>query len=288
MEDGVIFSDESGHDNNNRFGAICTVSGNRKNLIELHKTLEKIIVSFNKNEIKFKEVKGAIKLNIAKQFVVEGLNNIQSKKIKTHILVWDKQDNRHTVINRCDNENLKRMYYHILKQVKIDWRYINNWSFYPDELTSINWKDDIVKYIENTKLHNDSDLFKSVSNFRFPNYQKATEKDSVLMFNIQLADLFAGIVRNSREKKIEYETFLKNQKNQIPLFEQELSSISANLKPKLELMQYFKDECSKRKLGVSFSKNNYFETHNKRENIFIWHYSPISEYDKAPTKIKKT
>jgi len=86
MEDGVIFSDESGHDNDNRYGAICTVSGHRKNLIELHKTLEKIIVSFNKNEIKFKEVKGAVKLDIAKQFMVEGLNQIHLKyKLKNKI-----------------------------------------------------------------------------------------------------------------------------------------------------------------------------------------------------------
>lgn len=287
MEDGIIFSDESGHDNDNRYGAICTVSGYKKNLIELHKTLGKIITSFDTNEIKFKEVKGAVKLDIAKQFVVEGLNHIKSKNIKAHILVWDKHDKRHTIQNRCDNENLKRMYYHILKQVKIDWKYINNWSFYPDELTSINWKDDVVKYIENTKLNNESDLFKSVSNFRFPNYQKALEKDSELMFNIQLADLFAGIVRNSREKKIEYREFLKSKQNQIPLFEEQLYSISSNLKPKLELMHYFKNECSKRKLGVSFSKKSYFETFNKKENIFIWHYSPQSELDKAPTKLKK-
>ena len=131
-------------------------------------------------------------------------------------------------------------------------------------------------------------MFKSVSNFRFPNYQNASEKDSALMFNIQLADLFAGIVRNSREKKIEYDTFLKSQKKQISFFEEKLPSVSSNLKPKLELMQFFKNECSKRKLGVSFSKNYYFETFNKKENIFIWHYSPISDFDKAPTKIKKS
>ena len=287
MEDGIIFSDESGHDSDNRYGAICTVSGHRKNLIELHKTLEKIIVSFNKNEIKFKEVKGGLKLNIAKQFIVEGLNQIHLKNIRVHIIVWDKHDKRHTVQNRCDNENLKRMYYKILKEVKIDWKYLNNWSFYPDELTSINWKDDIIKYIENTKLYNESDLFKSVSNFRFPNYQNAIEKNSELMFNIQLADLFAGIVRNSREKNIEYGVFIKSNQNQISIFEDVTINISPNLKPKLELMQHFKDECSKRNLGVSFSKNNYFDTHSKRTNISIWHYSPQSELDKAPTKLKK-
>ena len=53
MNDGVIFSDESGQDNENRYGAICTISGYRKNLIVLHKNLEAIISNYAKSEIKF-------------------------------------------------------------------------------------------------------------------------------------------------------------------------------------------------------------------------------------------
>ncbi len=287
MNRGVIFSDESGQDNDNRYGAICTISGYRKNLISLHQSLESIMIKHSKNEIKFKDVKGDLKLRIAKEFVNEGLNQVYSKNIKVHTLVWDKQDIRHNVQNRCDVENLKRMYYKILKEVKKGWEYINDWSFYPDELTSVDWSNDVVKYIENTKLLNNSELFNSVSSFKFPNYQQAIEKDSELMFNIQLADLFAGIIRNSRQRNKKYISFIESKKNQISLFEEDRRSISSNLKPKLELMNYFKEESSKRKLGVSFSTNNYFETFNKKNNIFIWQYQPKSEYDKAPIKIKK-
>ncbi|TXD48039.1 DUF3800 domain-containing protein [Polaribacter sp. IC073] len=288
MDRGVIFSDESGQDNDNRYGAICTVSGYRKNLISLHQCLETIMTDYSKSEIKFKDVKGGLKLKIAKEFVVQGLNEIDSKNIKIHVLVWDKQDARHNIQNRCDIQNLKRMYYKILKEVKKDWSYINDWSFYPDEFTAINWQDDIVKYVEKTKLFNNSELFDAVSQFKFPNYQKAVEKDSKLMYNIQLTDLFAGIVRGSRLNSKEYIQYLENQKNQISLFKENSISISSNLKPKLELMHYFKEESSKRKLGVGFKENNYFETFNKKNNIFIWHYKAKSEYDKAPIKVKKT
>lgn len=289
MNNGVIFSDESGQDNDNRYGAVCTLSGYRKNLIELHHNLEAIMIRYSKNEIKFKDVKGGLKLKIAKEFIAEGLNQIYSKSIKVHVLVWDKQDNRHNIQNRCDVENLKRMYYKVLKEVKKDWNYINDWSFYPDELTSIDWYNDIVKYIENTKILNHSELFNSVSSFKFPNYQRAVEKDSELMYNIQLTDLFAGIVRNSRQNSKEYISFTEANKNQIALqlFDVNSVSISSNLKPKLELMNYFKEESAKRKLGISFNTNKYFETFNKKNSIFIWHYQPKSEYDKAPIKTKK-
>jgi len=209
MSEGVIFSDESGWDNENRYGVICTISGLRINLLELHKALELIIKKYNRNEIGFKKVKGETSLNLAKDFLEVGLNYINNKNIKVHVLVWDKQDDRHSVRNRCDVENLKRMYYKILKQVQNDWNYIDNWSFYPDEINLIDWENDIVKYIKNTKVHNNSELFKTVNKFNFPNYKKTKEKSSKAMYNIQLADLFAGIVRTSRNKSKEFSKHLK-------------------------------------------------------------------------------
>ena len=59
--------------------------------------------------------------------------------------------------------------------------------------------------------------------------------------------------------------------------------ISKNLKPKFELMYEFKKLADSYKLGMSLKTNKYFKTHNCKKNIFIWHYSPQSEYDKAPT-----
>lgn len=286
MNEGVIFSDESGWDNDNRYGAICTISGTRLNLLELHKELELLIKSNNRNEIGFKKVKGSASLKLAKEFIDIGINYINNKKIKAHILVWDKQDKRHSIQNRCDVENLKRMYYKILKEVQNDWKYINNWSFYPDELTLVDWEDDIIKYIKSTKLFNNSELFSTVYKFNFPNYKNTKEKSSRAMYNIQLADLFAGIIRTSRNKSKELSHHLNSKSKNLNLFEDGVLNLSKNLIPKLDLLHHFKNKCSANSLGVNFSKNNYFDTFNKKNNIIIWHYYPKSEFDKAPTRKK--
>ena len=60
--------------------------------------------------------------------------------------------------------------------------------------------------------------------------------------------------------------------------------ISKNLRPKLELMNFFYVEASRARLGVNFSVNKYFITFSKKTNIFIQHYIPQSEFDKAPVK----
>lgn len=287
MSEGVIFSDESGQDNENRYGAICTISGIRTNLLELHQELEFLIKSNNKNEIGFKKVKGGSNLKLAKEFIDIGINYVSNKKVKIHILIWDKQDKRHSIKNRCDVENLKRMYYKILKEVKNDWNYINNWSFYPDELTSVDWENDIIKFMKNTKLYNNSELFNTVSKFNFPNYKNTEEKSSKAMYNIQLADLFAGIIRASRNKSKEFSSYQKSKIKNLNLFEEDKLIISKNLIPKLHLLNHFKNKCSENSLGVNFSKNNYFDTFNKRNNIIIWHYYPKSELDIAPVRKKK-
>jgi hypothetical protein len=284
MSGGVIFSDESGQDNSNRYAAICTVSGLRKNLLKVHNELKQVLDKHDKQEIKFKSIKGGAKLKLGKEFLEVGLNKIESKKIRVHILVWDKHDQRHSIPNRCDIENLKRMYYKVIKEVNKDWKYIDNWSFYPDEYSAIDWNEDIVKYIGNTKIYKNSELFKQVSNFKFPNYQRTEEKDSKIMLNIQLADLLAGIVRNSRSNSLKYQQLINNKKKQFTLFPSEEEKISSNLKPKLELMHFFKKKASDKGLGVGFSKSKYFDTYNKKHNLFIWHYTPKSKFDKAPKK----
>lgn len=43
MKNGVIFSDESGQDANHRYGVICTISGLRKNLLDLHFELQELL-----------------------------------------------------------------------------------------------------------------------------------------------------------------------------------------------------------------------------------------------------
>lgn len=101
---------------------------------------------------------------------------------------------------------------------------------------------------------------------------------------IQLADLFAGIVRTSRICSREYESFAYKAPEQYALFEVESLEISNNLKPKLQLMKHFKDVADKKSLGINFTANKYFTVYNKQKNIFILHYEPQGDYDKAPVK----
>ena len=101
-----IFSDESGQDGNNRYGSLATISGSSENTKALNLELGNILQNYNKKEIKFKKVKNQSSKTIASQFLDKSIEYIKRGKIKVHVLVWDKQDSRHAVQNRCDIEKL--------------------------------------------------------------------------------------------------------------------------------------------------------------------------------------
>lgn len=285
MKNGVIFSDESGQDANHRYGVICTISGLRKNLLDLHFELQELLKKTKSSEFKFKKVKGVDSLSLAKDMVDVGIKYINLRKIWLHIIVWDKKDSRHKVIGRNDDANLCRMYYHLIKNLHRDWKQIDNWSFYPDEYSAINWENDLVQYLRKTSFYQTKDLFEEIRDKKFPNYLKVEEKKSEMMNIIQLSDLFAGVVRTSRDNSEKFQLYLEETSQQLNLFPPEKEiKISKNLRPKLELLKYFKNKTSENKLGVNFSENKYFKTFNKGNNINIWHYLPQSELDKAPVK----
>ncbi len=289
-----IFRDESGWDSDNQYGSLAKVSGTYVHTLELHNALLGILNQHSKKEIKFKDIHNHKTKQIANEFLNTSFEFLNASKIKIHVIVWDKHDSRHKVQNRCDVENLKRMYYHNMKSLLKSWNTETNWHFYPDEFTAIDWQNDVVKYIENTRLYPDNDiqqkLFEVFENVKFPTIKGVKELDSKEFPIIQLADLYAGLVRTSR---MESENFNKwcckqNEKLQPSLFEENIEvEISNSLRPKFELMHEFREKSKTYKLGVNFSKSNYFTTFHDKRNLSIWHYEPQSEYDKAPIKIMK-
>jgi uncharacterized protein DUF3800 len=286
-----IFSDESGQDGSNRYGSLATVSGSSVNTEALNKELNKILSSYNKKEIKFKKVKNQNSKSIASQFIDKSFEYIKRGKIKVHVLVWDKQDSRHSIQDRCDIENLKRMYYKILKNVKTDWNTEVDWRFYPDEFTAIEWREDIVKYLENTPLNKvmaeHPTLFKTFYIPHFAKYTVVKELESDKYPILQLADLYAGIVRTSRTEISFYHWFKEQDYTKPNLFNIEVkTSISNSMRPKYEVMKYFKEKSGIHRLGINLSKHQYFTTFNRRNNICIMHYEPQHELDKAPTRKK--
>jgi len=254
----------------------------------LNSRLQEILDEHNVSEIKFHKVKGFKYSTVATEFIDIGLAEIAKNKIKANVIVWDKQDSRHAVTNRCDIENLKRMYYHNLKNIKLHWRINTTWGFYPDEFSAIKWGS-IIKHIENTRFdksrRTEENLFAEIYNFNFPQYKGYKELDSKMYPLLQLADLFAGVVRTSRDKSKEFKYYLEKKKNQYSLFPiQNEVEIPNNLKPKLKVLDSFKKTSGAYKLGVNFSDEEYFKTFNMSKGIFIQHYEPQGLYDKAPTK----
>ena len=288
----LIFSDESGWDSDNRFGSLAKVSGSFDNTKQLNDVLKKILSTYNKSELKFKDIKSNNSQRIANEFIDNAFQYLKSSRIKIHVLVWDKQDDRHNIQNWCDIENLKRMYYHNLKVLKEHWKIDTNWEFYPDEFTAIDWENDVTKYLNNRELISKENLqynlFNEFKNVRIK-YKKVAELESKRFPIIQLADLFAGLIRTSRaESETFYKWFSDKKLNGQPiLFPTELDYIvSKSLQQKFEVMYEFKTKADTFKLGISLNEKKYFKTFNHRNNIFIWHYEPQSDFDKAPTKIK--
>jgi len=289
-----IFSDESGYDGDNRFASLAKVSGTYEHSLELHNKLKDILARHTKEEIKFKDVHSHKTKSIATEFLSTSFDFLNQSKIKIHVIVWDKLDSRHNIPNRCDIENLKRMYYHNMKALLKSWNTETSWSFYPDEFTAIDWENDIIKYIENTRLNPANDmqqkLFDVFRDVQFPTVKSVRELDSKDYPIIQLADLYAGLVRTSRAESDKYSLWhqLNALQCQPSLFEEDLDvDVSKTLKPKFEVMREFHEKAKKYRLGVNFSDSKYFKTFHDKSNLSIWHYEPQSEFDKAPIKIKK-
>ncbi|MDQ1769360.1 DUF3800 domain-containing protein [Labilibaculum sp. A4] len=284
-----IFTDESGQDADNRFGCIAAISGTKENAEVLNSELQKVLSSYSKKEIKFKNIKNSNSVKIASEFFEICIKYLLGNKIKIHVLVWDKQDARHKVQNRLDNENLKRMYYKLMKYIQEDWHHKGKWCFYPDEYSAIDWRKDIVLFLENTPLGEPKDkehlLFEEMYKSYFAKFKTVKELESHQYPIIQLADLFAGLVRTSRQNPNFYTWYKENENtDQHLLFPQEENTkVSNSMLPKFKLMKELKFLASNSKLGINLSKNKYFTTFNKKNNIVFWHYKPTHELDKAPT-----
>lgn len=280
-----IFSDESGWNKDERFGSLANISGTYQNTKDLNDELKYILNHYKRNEIKFHGIKGFEHQNLAIDFFKKGFEFLKQNKIKVHLLVWDKHDKRHNVKGRSEIENLKRMYFHNLKILKNHWKIDTLWSFFPDEFNKIDWQNDVIKFFNNLRLlKNDPSqlkLFSELKDFRIK-YNNVKELQSNYYPIIQLADLLAGVVRTSRKESDKFNLWLNQNQEQLSLFDKIEENVSKNMIPKYNTMLEFKNLAKKNSMGINFSKNKYFNTYNSKSNIFIWHYEPQSDKDKAP------
>jgi len=288
-ENYLLFSDESGYNGKHRFRSIAIISGPKSILKKLNEELQTILTKYRCSEIKFSKITGHINTKIiAVEFLHLALSYCNLLKIKVHVITWDIKDSRHKIKGRKDIENLKRMYYHILKRAQNNWGEIINWEFYPDEFSAINWQSEVIPYLSNTNLekkdNDDNTLFAILKNTRFPLIYKHNELESDNYPILQLADLFAGMIRYSHEHGKLFNQWLSDIESEDTLFPIKKScNASKNAKHKFYVMKDFKETCKKYKLGVNFSENKYFTTFSNKNGIILWLYKPQGEYDKAPT-----
>jgi hypothetical protein len=286
----LIFSDESGTAGNERYHAIGTVSGSLQDMRTLHKQLGDMLEKHKKSDVKFKKLNGdSTYTKISKEFISLGLEKCHEGIIRINVMVWDTQDRRHSIQGRDDTENFKRMYYHALKVTMKQWNNQLKWEFYPDEHTAINWQE-IADYLSRTNLSRDNKveqtLFGDLINLDFAKIYPPTDSSSPKYHNIQLADLFAGIVRTSHlygQDLIEWR-LVNGSGELLPTVANQDHGLSKGQKAKFEIMSHFKDRAGHHRLGVNLSKNKYFQTFNK--NILLWKYEPQNHLDKAPVKQK--
>ncbi|ODN29825.1 DUF3800 domain-containing protein [Fervidobacterium thailandense] len=283
-----IFMDES-ESEDKRFTSICSISGNPTTLLAKENELRKQLNRFQISELKFSELH---RRNVPKELIytfldIAILSSINGE-IRIDVLTFDKHDSRHNVRGRDDEENLKRMIYHLLRNVCYNWK-AKSFAFYPDQHTNFSRFLEPSKYIELTKLNPLSKKIKDKSLFRdeswFPKVEKVEMKDSKAVAIIQLCDIFAGIHRFSlsRMEKLKY---IKNCRlGQMPMFQpQEIKEESSSEKLRFDIIFYIKEQAEKHKLPISLESKGYLCTHDPKCNLNFWFYSPQSEKDKAPTR----
>jgi len=109
---------------------------------------------------------------------------------------------RHAIRDRDDIANLGIMYYRVLTHTARQWKNVD-WHFHPDTNPEINWQD-IASFLSKTPLLPSttflSSLFDLERDIQSIEFNEIEPTDSLGESLVQLADLFTGMTRFSREE----------------------------------------------------------------------------------------
>lgn len=284
-----IFSDESSS-KSKRYNSVCALSIKSSVFDQLLNDLKEILDKYNITEIKFSETKThKPKVECAREFILTAIKYASDNKLRIDVIIWDMQDTRHSIQGRDDEENFKRMYFHLLRNVVERWK-IFQCNFYPDEKSTFNYNE-ITTYLNSTIYPRKEPfiikLFKEERiNFNFLEVIPQKSEQNPL---IQLADLFAGFGCFSRENADAFKKWKlkRNNVNNYDLFE-DCNKVEENereaIKNRFHIIELIKSECEKSGISISLDTNGYLKTFNPKEKINYWHYEPQGDYDKAPKR----
>lgn len=281
------FSDESSY-NIGRYRSIAMVSLPHRNLDRVDETIHAILEKSDIREFKWKKLNDAKMRFCAIAIVDHVIKQVLGGEFRIDVLTWDTEDSRHKIIGRDDEENFRRMYYHLFKNVlKHRWKHPSLWRFFPDEQGLVDWKN-LKSFIDHELLKTalitpDSDANQILENL--VSLEGITQVQSSECLPTQLCDLFAGMASYSRtsfEKFCEWEI---RDMGQTRLFQDADSvNLSNRDSERCRVLAYFNKLCKDNKLGVSLKSNKGLHTPNPNNPLNFWIYDPQSDLDIAPVK----
>ncbi|MEQ4489385.1 MAG: DUF3800 domain-containing protein [Dehalococcoides mccartyi] len=248
------FGDESGTNDQANYVSIALISGYKDAIDKLTTALIELKPS-SITEMKFYNLNGPNSpyTQYAKESLKTCLNSFISHNIiKVEVLTANKNCNIPCA------ELISRMYYKAILNAREYWIY-PGCQFYPDRLSSMDW-DKLKEIFQNTNILKSSEpLFTPITCIQPVGYHNSTfmpqiqECDSKETPLIQLADIFAGIVRISYENKI------NNRYKRKQLVQKEQSNMFNHFKLKNDIpknhhnsmVNYLHDLCKDNKLSVS-------------------------------------
>lgn len=207
------------------------------------------------------------------------------------VLSWNLGDSRHQVERRDNAANFHRMLFHGLRSVA-DWFGDVEWRWYHDQNTALD-QAELQAFLNNTRGYKalsgmPIDLFGNARHMiRFSKVEQRCSKDVAM---IGLADLLAGAVRHSIWDGSGCVEAYRSRGGQQGFGFEEIAQPEVATKgqiAKREMVGHIREECGRRSLGVSLESTSRLVTHKKGSKLWIWHYEPQGEYDKAPTKDRR-
>jgi len=281
------FSDESSY-NDSRFCSIAALSIPANNVIELQNDLTDILDDSNVTEFKWNKLKGAKYRHCAIKLVEQIFKDLNSKKIRIDVLIWDTHDERHEIIGRDDTQNFERMFFHLHKNLMTRREFESVWHLRPDENTAINWNEinnclgNVGKWI----AYFDHPLLKDYFSKQFYTIKSMKAVSSEKYPLIQIADLFAGLGVYSRKNVPLIKTLRSKEEKQVKLFEKDIPNerISNSEEERFKILNFVHQKSREMKLGVSLKKYGYLKTMNPKNPINFWHYTPQHPEDIAPVR----
>lgn len=275
------YSDESGIFDQ-RYQAIGVVSGPDDELAQLRTALKNILNDENVSELKFVNIvrRKSKTMKVAQRFLTCAVREFAIQtRLRIDVITWGDENSLDVIQSNDRIAKLEDMYHRVLTHIGRQWRQIN-WNFYPDANSQIHWNQ-IISLLNRTSLARfKARLLQLLENndpsqsFKFSSVKELGSSCEPL---IQLADLFAGMARFSREEGEQCVQWLDSWGNKAQLRLSGLlnggysvSDATRTKRARFELIGKFDKLCKRYKMRVSLRTNKCLWTFDPTYPVNFW------------------